>query len=71
VDKFTKWIEVKLATSITTAKVVEFVKEIMYQFCSHKNLMAHVEQSEALSRKAKLIAFLFKATKASKTTKSN
>jgi transposase InsO family protein len=32
VDKFTKWIEVKPATSITTAKVVEFIKEIMYRF---------------------------------------
>jgi hypothetical protein len=31
VDKFTKWIEVKLAASITTAKVVEFIKEIMYR----------------------------------------
>jgi transposase InsO family protein len=32
VDKFTKWIEVKPATSITAAKVVEFIKEIMYMF---------------------------------------
>jgi hypothetical protein len=31
--------------------------------------MAHVEQSEALSRKAKPIASLFKATKANETTK--
>jgi hypothetical protein len=30
VDKFTKWIEAKLATFITTAKVVEFIREIMY-----------------------------------------
>jgi hypothetical protein len=30
VDKFTKWIEAKPATSITVAKVVEFIKEIMY-----------------------------------------
>jgi hypothetical protein len=37
--------------------------------CSHKNLIAHVEQSKALSRKAKPIAFLFKATKMSETTK--
>jgi hypothetical protein len=36
--------------------------------CSHENLMARVEQSEALSSKAKPIAFLFKVTKASKTT---
>jgi IS30 family transposase len=32
VDKFTKWIEVKPATSITTTKEVEFIKEIMYRF---------------------------------------
>jgi hypothetical protein len=32
VDKFTKWIEVKPAASITVAKVVEFIKEIMYRF---------------------------------------
>jgi hypothetical protein len=33
VDKFTKWIKVKRATSITAAKAVEFVKEIMYRCC--------------------------------------
>jgi transposase InsO family protein len=32
VDKFTKWIEVKPGTSITAAKAVEFIKEIMYMF---------------------------------------
>jgi hypothetical protein len=37
--------------------------------CSHENLMAHMEQSKTLSRKAKPIAFLFKATKMSETTK--
>jgi hypothetical protein len=37
--------------------------------CSHRNLMAHVEQRKALSRKAKPIAFLSKATKMSETTK--
>jgi hypothetical protein len=31
--------------------------------------MAHVGESKALSRKAKLIAFLFKATKTSETGK--
>jgi hypothetical protein len=30
VDKFMKWIKVKLAASITAAKAVEFIKEIMY-----------------------------------------
>jgi hypothetical protein len=29
VDKFTKWVEVKPATSIISAKVVEFIREIM------------------------------------------
>jgi hypothetical protein len=38
------------------------------RLCSHKNLMAHMEQSKALSRKAKPIVFLFKATKTSETT---
>jgi transposase InsO family protein len=32
VDKFTKWIELKPAASITSAKVVEFIKGIMYMF---------------------------------------
>jgi putative transposase len=32
VDKFRKWIKVKPATSITVAKAMEFIKEIMYRF---------------------------------------
>jgi hypothetical protein len=32
VDKLTKWIKIKHATSITAAKAVEFIKEIMYRF---------------------------------------
>jgi hypothetical protein len=32
VDKFIKWIEVKPTGSITTAKVVEFIREIIYRF---------------------------------------
>jgi transposase InsO family protein len=32
VDRFTKWIGVKPTTSITTAKAMEFIKEIMYRF---------------------------------------
>jgi transposase InsO family protein len=31
VDKFTKWIKVKQAASMTAAKAVEFIKEIMYR----------------------------------------
>jgi IS30 family transposase len=31
-DKFTKWIEVKPVASITEAKALEFIKEIMYRF---------------------------------------
>jgi hypothetical protein len=32
VDKFTKWIEAKSSASITAAKAVKFVSEIMYRF---------------------------------------
>jgi hypothetical protein len=32
VVKFTKWVEVKPAASITTSKAKEFIKEIMYRF---------------------------------------
>jgi hypothetical protein len=32
VDKYTKWINVKPTTSITAAKAVEFIREIMYWF---------------------------------------
>jgi transposase InsO family protein len=39
VDKFTKWIEVKPAASITAAKMVEFIKEIMYRFSIPNNII--------------------------------
>jgi hypothetical protein len=39
VDKFIKWIEVKPATSITAAKAVEFIKEIMYKFGIPNNII--------------------------------
>jgi transposase InsO family protein len=39
VDKFTKWIEVKPAGSITGAKAVEFIKEIMYMFGVPNNII--------------------------------
>jgi transposase InsO family protein len=39
VDKFTKWIKVKPAASITVAKVVEFIKEIMYMFGIPNNII--------------------------------
>jgi hypothetical protein len=32
VDKLTKWVEAKPAASITTAKVVAFINEVMYRF---------------------------------------
>jgi hypothetical protein len=32
VDKFMKWIKVRHAASMTAAKAVEFIKEIMYRF---------------------------------------
>jgi hypothetical protein len=39
VVKFTKWIDVKPATSITVAKAVEFIKEIMYRFGIPDNII--------------------------------
>jgi transposase InsO family protein len=39
VDKFTKWIKVKPAASITTTKAVEFIKEIMYRFGMPNNII--------------------------------
>jgi hypothetical protein len=38
VDKFTKWIEAKPTASITAAKAVEFVFEIMYRFNVRNNI---------------------------------
>jgi transposase-like protein len=39
VDTFTKWIEVKFVASITAAKAVEFIKEIMYRFGVPNNII--------------------------------
>jgi transposase InsO family protein len=41
--KITKWIEVKPAASTTTAKVVEFIKEIMYKFSVPNNIITDNE----------------------------
>jgi transposase InsO family protein len=38
-DKFTKWVKAKCASSITMAKAVEFVKEIMYRFGIPSNII--------------------------------
>jgi hypothetical protein len=32
IDKFTKWIEYKPITSLTSVKAVEFMQEIMFSF---------------------------------------
>jgi hypothetical protein len=41
VDNFTKWIEVKPAVSITAAKVVEFIKEIICRFGVPNNIITN------------------------------
>jgi hypothetical protein len=41
VDKFTKWFEVKPTTSITSAKAVEFINEIMYWFGVPNNIITN------------------------------
>jgi transposase InsO family protein len=38
-DNFIKWIEVKLAASITVAKVVEFIQKIVYRFSVPNNII--------------------------------
>jgi hypothetical protein len=43
VDKFIKWIEVKPPASITTDKVVKFIKEIMYRFDMPNNIITDNE----------------------------
>jgi transposase InsO family protein len=39
VDKFTTWIEVKPAASITRSKALEFIKVIMYRFGVPNNII--------------------------------
>jgi hypothetical protein len=39
VDKFTKLIKVKHVVSITTAKAVEFIREILYRFDVPSNII--------------------------------
>jgi transposase InsO family protein len=39
VDKFINWIKVKSVASIIVAKVVEFIKEIMYRFDMPNNII--------------------------------
>jgi hypothetical protein len=41
VDKFIKWIEVKPAALIIAAKVVEFIKEIIYRFGVPNNIITN------------------------------
>jgi transposase InsO family protein len=39
VEKFTKWIDVKPTVSITAAKAMKFIKEIMHRFGVHNNII--------------------------------
>jgi hypothetical protein len=39
VDKFTKWIEVRAMTSITTAEAMEFIRKIMHRFDVPNNII--------------------------------
>jgi transposase InsO family protein len=39
VDKFKKWVKVKPATSVTVARAVQFIKEIMYRFDVPNNII--------------------------------
>jgi transposase InsO family protein len=39
IDKFTKWIEYKPIASLTSAKAVEFIQEIMFRFGIPNNII--------------------------------
>jgi transposase InsO family protein len=39
IDKFTKWIEYKPIASLTSAKAVEFIQEIMFRFGVPNNII--------------------------------
>jgi hypothetical protein len=39
IDKFTKWIEYKPIASLTSAKVVQFIQEIMFRFGIPNNII--------------------------------
>jgi transposase InsO family protein len=39
IDKFTKWIEYKPMASLTSAKAVEFIQEIMFRFKIPNNII--------------------------------
>jgi hypothetical protein len=41
VDRFTKWVQVKPATSIIAAKVVEFNREVMHRFGVPNNIITN------------------------------
>jgi hypothetical protein len=41
VDKFIKWVKVKPAASITAAKAVEFIREIMYKIDVPNNIITN------------------------------
>jgi hypothetical protein len=43
IDKFTKWIEYKLVTSLTSAKAVEFIQEIMFRFGIPNNIITDLD----------------------------
>jgi transposase InsO family protein len=39
IDKFTKWIEYKLIASLTSAKAVEFIQDILFRFEIPNNII--------------------------------
>ena len=45
IDKFTKWIEYKPIASLTSAKAVEFIQEIMFRFGIPNNIITDLGSS--------------------------
>jgi transposase InsO family protein len=45
IDKFTKWIEYKLIASMTSAKAVKFIQDILFRFEIPNNIITDLESN--------------------------
>jgi hypothetical protein len=50
IDKFTKWIKYKPIASLTSAKVVEFIMEIMFRFGIPNNIITDLRSNFTISK---------------------
>jgi hypothetical protein len=52
IDKFTKWIEYKPIASLTSAKTVEFIQEIMFRFGIPNNIVGTCSLGKLIQRES-------------------